>query len=55
MCRPAGVPTELLNPRDTWQDKETYDRGAAELAEKFRSNIERFADEVTAEVLEAGP
>ncbi len=50
-----GVPTELLNPRDTWQDKETYDRGAAELAEKFRSNIERFADEVTAEVLEAGP
>src|SRR5581483_10852163 len=37
-----GVPSELLNPRSSWNDKDAYDRAAAELAERFAKNFERF-------------
>jgi phosphoenolpyruvate carboxykinase (ATP) len=33
-----GVPSEVLNPRDTWKDPEAYDAKALELAEMFREN-----------------
>ena len=35
------VPSEILNPRNTWEDKEAYDRQAAELRDMFHKN---FAD-----------
>ncbi len=50
-----GVPSEVLNPRDTWNDKDAYDRKARELAERFHENFEKFADDVPDEVLQAGP
>jgi len=33
------VPSEVLIPRQTWQDKEAYDRQAADLAARFKKNL----------------
>jgi phosphoenolpyruvate carboxykinase (ATP) len=37
-----GIPERLLNPRNSWADKQAYDKKAAELAERFTRNFERF-------------
>ena len=50
-----GVPAEVLNPRDTWADKDAYDAQAAKLAGLFAENFERFADRVPESVRNAGP
>ena len=49
------VPSEVLHPRETWEDKTAYDQQAEKLAGMFRNNFEQFADNVSAEVREAGP
>ena len=33
-----GVPSEVLNPRNTWDDPEAYDAAAARLRDMFREN-----------------
>lgn len=50
-----NVPSEVLNPRDTWQDKESYDRKASELAGLFIKNFEKYASEANEEILAAAP
>ena len=50
-----GVPTKILDPRSTWSDPEAYDVKAQELAKLFVENFEEFADEVTEEIVAAGP
>jgi phosphoenolpyruvate carboxykinase (ATP) len=50
-----GVPSEVLNPRDTWGDKDAYDAQAAKLAALFAVNFERFSDRVPESVRNAGP
>jgi phosphoenolpyruvate carboxykinase (ATP) len=50
-----GVPAEVLIPRETWADKEAFDRQARELADKFIANFEQFADRVPEAVRTAGP
>lgn len=37
-----GVPAEKLNPRNSWADKASYDKMAADLIAQFRKNIENF-------------
>jgi phosphoenolpyruvate carboxykinase (ATP) len=50
-----GVPSEVLVPRNTWADKDAFDRQARELADKFCTNFEQFADRVPEAVRTAGP
>ncbi len=50
-----GVPSELLNPRHTWKDKDAYDAKANDLAKAFVKNFEQYANRANAEVLQAAP
>ncbi len=50
-----NVPSELLNPRSTWSDKNAYDNKANELAAAFVKNFQQFADGANEEILSAAP
>lgn len=49
------VPSEVLNPRDTWADKTQYDLKANELAAAFVKNFAKYADFANEEILSAAP
>ena len=48
-----GVPAEILNPRNLWEDKTAYDRQAADLANRFKANFQQL--DVSEVVRAAGP
>ena len=48
------VPSEVLIPRNTWADKEAYDRQATDLATRFKKNFTQFTLP-SDEVRNAGP
>ena len=50
-----GVPSELLNPRNTWASSTSYDETASNLAAKFVKNFEKFAHETSPEILAVSP
>ena len=50
-----GVPSEILDPVNTWKDKADYDTAAKKLAGLFTKNFEQYASVATAEVKAAGP
>jgi len=39
-----GVPQNVLHPRETWKDKEAFDRQAAKLAALFSKNFTKYED-----------
>lgn len=49
-----GVPNDVLDPRNTWPDKDRYDAAAKRLALLFVKNFEKFGN-VQKEIIEAGP
>ena len=50
-----GVPSEILNPRETWADKSKFDETANKLAGQFVKNFEKFAAETSEAILSAAP
>jgi phosphoenolpyruvate carboxykinase (ATP) len=50
-----NVPNEVLNPRETWKDKEAYDAKAKILAKSFRDNFKTFKEYAGSEILEGAP
>ncbi|MEO5644201.1 MAG: phosphoenolpyruvate carboxykinase (ATP) [Bacteroidia bacterium] len=50
-----GVPSEIMEPRNTWADKNAFDIQASKLASGFIKNFEQYADGVSKEILEAAP
>jgi len=48
------IPPEILDPKNTWIDKESYDISARKLAQMFQDNFKKFK-EVSPEIKNAGP
>ena len=51
----AGVPSEILNPRNTWKNKKNYDKQAQKLASLFSKNFKKYENDVADEVKNSGP
>ena len=49
------VPADVLNPKNTWDNKDAYDQKANELAESFTRNFEQFESKANAEIMAAAP
>jgi len=49
------VPSEILNPANSWEDKEAYTKTVNKLAGLFNENFKQFEDGVSPEVLAASP
>lgn len=50
-----GVPDNVLNPRNTWQDTAAYDAAASKLATQFVKNFDKYAAGVDPAILAAAP
>ena len=50
-----GVDTKILNPRDTWEDKEGYDLQAQKLVKMFSDNFDVFKPYVDIDIIDAAP
>ncbi len=50
-----GVPTEILDPMNTWLQKGAYVGKAIQLAHSFHLNFEKFAHQASTQIIEGGP
>jgi phosphoenolpyruvate carboxykinase (ATP) len=51
----AGIPSDILDTRNTWSDKAAYDAKAKDLIERFNANFAKFAAFASDEVKAAAP
>jgi phosphoenolpyruvate carboxykinase (ATP) len=49
-----NVPPEILDPKNTWVDKDSYDLSAKKLAQMFVENFKKF-ENVSQDIVDAGP
>jgi len=50
-----GVPTDVLSPRRTWNDDDTYYKTAFKLSNAFRENFKQFEAHASEEIRRGGP
>jgi len=50
-----NVPSDILNPKNTWEDKNAYDKKADQLASSFVENFQQYAEYANGEILDAAP
>lgn len=50
-----NVPSEILNPRNTWADKAAYDAKSQSLAVGFVNNFEKYKSQANEEIMAAAP
>ncbi|WP_033960343.1 phosphoenolpyruvate carboxykinase (ATP) [Psychroserpens jangbogonensis] len=50
-----GVPTDLLDPINTWLQKGAYISKAIQLAHSFHLNFEKFVNQASPQIIEGGP
>ena len=50
-----NAPADILDPKNTWEDKEAYDKKAKDLASKFVANFEKYSDFANEEILAGAP
>ena len=51
----AGVPDDVLVPKNTWADKAAYDQKAKHLAGLFAKNFTKYADQCNEAIRSACP
>ena len=49
------VPSEVLNPRNTWDNKDAFDETEVKLANMFSENFKKYAAHASEELLSAAP
>ena len=47
--------TKILNPRETWEDREGYDLQAQKLVKMFSDNFDVFKPYVDIDIIDAAP
>jgi len=52
-CR--DVPSEILNPKNTWPNPEAFDKKAQELANEFINNFKKYSSSANEEIMAAAP
>ncbi len=58
LARPSeidGVPSEILDPRNTWKDSSAYDVTAKKLAHLFAENFRQYESVASSDIKNAGP
>ena len=55
ITRCSGVPDEILNPANGWQDKSAYAAQANKLVDMFNNNFAQYADKASEEIRAAAP